>query len=284
MNNGSTINRGVSVTKRISDIKQPRGGYLKPSLFETTVLEDKNLLNEKENINPSLVGLVVDYMTRFLMGTNIEDAFIISLKGAKRSEIFTKQDNLAVAVGLLINIKDLDDKSIINACKLVTFDVWFRNPMAAINAIKYNEVLPDKETVDNIRIMINRSLYFFNLYGPITKDGFDFAPVNSTENQMIKSGEGTYGGYTSVVSSGDGDFLTKDTLWDFKVSKSKPTSHNTLQILMYWIMGQHSGQDCYKGIDKIGIFNPRLNIVYRYNIENLPKETIELIEKKVICY
>lgn len=27
-------------------------------------------------------------------------------------------------------------------------------------------------------------------------------------------------------------------------------------------MGQHSGQDVFKGITKLGIFNPRLNTVY----------------------
>ena len=31
-----------------------------------------------------------------------------------------------------------------------------------------------------------------------------------------------------------------------------PQSKDTLQILMYWIMGQHSGQKCFKNIDKIG--------------------------------
>ena len=49
-------------------------------------------------------------------------------------------------------------------------------------------------------------------------------------------------GYTKIVNAGDGDFLTKDTLWDFKVSKSKIDRKQTLQILMYWIMGKHSGK------------------------------------------
>ena len=45
------------------------------------------------------------------------------------------------------------------------------------------------------------------------------------------------GGYTNIVSSGDGDYLTEDTLWDFKVSKEEPKSKYTLQLLMYYIMG-----------------------------------------------
>lgn len=50
---------------------------------------------------------------------------------------------------------------------------------------------------------------------------------------MIKTGKGSYGGYTYTFESGDGDFLTADTLLDFKVSKSKPTNKHNLQLLMY---------------------------------------------------
>lgn len=101
---------------------------------------------------------------------------------------------------------------------------------------------------------------------------------------MIETGRGTYGGYTATVSSGDGDFLSEDTLWDFKVSKSKPTSQHTLQLLMYWIMGQHSGQDKFKNITRLGIFNPRLNTVYLLNMEDVSPEIIATVEKEVICY
>lgn len=101
---------------------------------------------------------------------------------------------------------------------------------------------------------------------------------------MLISNNGSFGGYTATVSQGDGDFLTSDTLWDFKVSKLKPTNKNTLQLLMYWIMGQHSGQEIYKKITKLGIFNPRLNVVYLLDIKKIPKDIIETVEKEVICY
>ena len=57
-----------SVTKRISMIKQPRGGYINKKELVVTQLDDGITLNENENIHASLVGLAVDYMTRFLMG------------------------------------------------------------------------------------------------------------------------------------------------------------------------------------------------------------------------
>lgn len=258
-----------SVTKRISEIKQPRGGYLKPSQFIIQTIDDKQVLNENENIHASIVGMAVDYLTRFIMGTDIVEAFKISCMGAKLAEQMFKQKNsLKTASNLLSKITGLNDKSIISACKLVTYDVWYRNPMGALMAKGVDETNPNKDTIKNIRLMVERSVKFWNEYGPIIKDGFTFEP----------------NGYTKTVDTGDGDYLTADTLWDFKVSKSKPTNKHTLQLLMYWIMGQHSGQDTYKNIHKLGIFNPRLNTIYTIEIDDIPQEIIKEIEKEVICY
>ena len=89
---------------------------------------------------------------------------------------------------------------------------------------KASDINPDKKTIYNIKTLIERCINFWEDYGPIEVDGFTF------EN----------GGYTDIVTSGDGDFLTYDTLWDFKVSKQEPKSDHTLQILMYYIMGKHT--------------------------------------------
>ena len=56
----------ASVTQRIAEIKQPRGGYLKPSEFEKIIINDGLQLGP-ENISPSTVGLAVDYLSRFVM-------------------------------------------------------------------------------------------------------------------------------------------------------------------------------------------------------------------------
>ena len=71
-----------SVTKRISMVKQPYGGYLNKKQFDVTAIDDGEILNEVENIHASLIGLAVDYLTRFMIGTSVEEAFKISLKGA----------------------------------------------------------------------------------------------------------------------------------------------------------------------------------------------------------
>lgn len=280
-----------SVTGRIKQIKQPWGGYIRPSSFTIRTINDGKTLNPIENVHSTIIGMAVDYLTRFIMGTPKNEAFKISLQGATiAGYIYAKHSHkiaskfflkvmgnklLKVAKKLLSEIKGLDNNSIINACKLVTFDVWYRNLEGAILAKGYYEINPDESTIQNIRIMVERSVSFFKEYGPITKDGFTFEnPVTGIENS----------GYTSIVDAGDGDFLTKDTLWDFKVSKSKLTSRHTLQLLMYWIMGQHSGQVIFKDITKLGIFNPRLNTVQLLEISKVSKETIKEVEDNIICY
>ena len=66
----------------------------------------------------------------------------------------------------------LDDNSIINACKLAGFDVARRAGVAAYRPVE--TILPDHETISNIRIMVERSASFLKEFGPIVKDGFTF--------------------------------------------------------------------------------------------------------------
>ncbi len=214
------------------------------------------------------IGLTVDYLTRLYMGASVDDAFSISLRGATVAASFGASNAIQLADKLLSNIKGIDDKSVINACKLTTFDVWFRNMPAALMAKKATDTNPDSYTIQNIQTMVKRSVAFWDKYGPIVKDGFTFEPY----------------GYTQTVNSGDGDFLTRDTIWDFKVSKSKPTNKHTLQLLMYWIMGQHSGKSEFKSITNLGIFNPRLNTVYTFPVSKVELDIIKMIETEIICY
>lgn len=248
----------ASVTQRIKEIKQPYGGYLKLSDFEIEEIEDNENLSE-ENIHSSLVGLAVDYLTRVMLGTPVEDAFKISLAGAKIINEETK------AYNLLRNIKRLDNISIFNACKLVGYDVCFRK--GSIGYKNVDNIEADNHTINNIKIMVKRSVTFFKKYGPIIKNGFTFE-----------------GGYTSFINSGDGDFLTEDTMWDLKVSSRTPTSAHTLQLLIYYIMGIHSIHGEFNNIQKLGIFNPRKNCIYTKNITDIPANVIDKVSLEVIGY
>ncbi len=249
----------ASVTQRIRQIKQPRGGYLNIKNFNMKIIDDGIILNEKENIHPSIVGIVVDYMSRFMTGTDILEAFKISIMGA------FNVGQLKTAAELLNNIIGLDDNSIFCACRLAEYDVAFRCGPEYFSNIEH--INTNKQTIENIRTMIKRSILFFDSYGPVTKDGFTFE-----------------GAYTPLITSGDGDFLTKNTLWDFKVSKKEPDSKYTLQILVYYIMGIHSIHEYFDNIQYIGFFNPRLNKIYTCDINSISNDIINEVSIKVIGY
>lgn len=250
----------VSVTQRINSIKQPRGGYVKPKEFTVTSLDDNVELNTDENIHSSLVGLAVDYLTRFMMGKPLNEAFYISLLGAAR----IREENYAKKI--LNKISGLDDTSIINACKLVGYDVCVRAGITRYQPVQ--RIVPDSSTIFNILTMVNRSIKFMKQYGPIVKEGFTFE-----------------GGYTQLVSTGDGDFLTENTIWDFKISNKGPSNAHTLQLLMYYIMGKHSiHHEEFNNIKNLGIFNPRLNNVYMLEISSIAPNVIEEVSLKVIGY
>ena len=79
------------------------------------------ILNPAKNISPNLVGLAVDYLTRFMSGASGgPEAFEISLQGA-----YNLGEDALVAK-LLAEVKGLDDISITNAIKLAGFDVCYR--------------------------------------------------------------------------------------------------------------------------------------------------------------
>lgn len=250
---------GHSVTRRIDEIAQPYGGYIKPKSFSIEHLGGTELDTASENVHPTLIGLAVDYMTRYMVSESKEEAFKISLLG---SGCVHEKDR---ALNLLNNIIGLDDKSVCSVIKLVGYDVCVRAGADAYTDI--DEINPDINTINNVRTMVERSINFFNKYGPIVKHGFTFE-----------------GGYTCLVGSGDGDYLTRDTLWDFKVSKKNLDSKQTLQLLMYWRLGLHSIHPEFKEIQYLGIYNPRKDIVYRLNVNEIPEEVVRKVDTDIIGY
>lgn len=262
---------------------QPRGGYVKLSDFEELSFDDGITLNDTENISPSLVGMTVDYLTRFSIGIPLSTAFLSSIRGAYNLGM----DVFKASAKLGKNIKGLDDQSIVNACKLSAFDEAYRGPGFANVVSSIDLINPDPITVSNIRVLVLRSISFWKQYGPVVETGFTFeSPEQKKQGLRDNSSLEAFisGGYSYIIANGEGDYLTKDTLWDFKVSKSKPKTRDTLQILIYWIMGRHSGQDVYKGINYIGIYNPRLNKAYLLDLGKVSANVIQIIEQNIIGY
>lgn len=294
----------VSVTQRITqynrEVGQPRGGLLNPKLFTVTQHADAHgaLDGKQENLHASVVGLAVDYLTRLAHtqllddepAQTLGDVFRASLLGARKvseqTEHTSALDDAVAALGKVTFspssvdstrfIFNVDETAVRVACQLATYDVALRAGVGFYNPAA-TQLVPDHLTVAHILTMVNRAGTFFAEYGPITSDGFLFV---GGEEYLA----GGRGGYTDLVDSGDGDFLTKDTLWDFKVSASKPNKDHTLQVLMYFLMGKESGLEEFADLTHVGIFNPRLNQTYRHAIEDVPAEVIDAVRRGVIGY
>ncbi len=115
--------------------------FLPPSSFEVIELNDNEELKE-ENVSPSIIGLTVDYMTRYIEGVVLEEAFKISIQGAKMMHYEKKAEEL------LNNITGLNKSSIISACRMVGFDSIFRAGPMTYKPIE--EINPDENTISNI--------------------------------------------------------------------------------------------------------------------------------------
>lgn len=248
-----------SVTGRISFWQQPRLGYIPPRTLKAEEYFDSHQLNRIAPTCKSIQGMAVDYLTRYMRGTPKHIAFQISLMGAKNV------DELDKATCLLNKINGLDGDSICAACQLVGYDVAYRRGPRYFTPIE--KIKPSQNMVQNIIILVNRSLAFLKRNGPVVLDGFTFE-----------------GGYNDIISRGDGDYLTADTLWDFKVSNEKPTARHTLQILIYYILGIHSIHPEFQDIKKLGIFNPERNTAYTIALEDITNETFQTVSRDVIGY
>lgn len=261
-----------SVTQRVKMVRQPYGGYIPMTRLTKTQLEDGQTLGP-ESVSPPTVGMAVDYMTRFVQCGDVYDAFSISMLGALRI------GEEAELRKILRHIKGLDDESIRYACMAVHFDGFYRAGLPYNGTLDYPDA--DAQTCANIRTMVERTTRFFERYGPVVSSHLVFP-----------------GGYSDVVRTGDGDFMTSDTLWDIKVSKNPPSNKNTLQLAMYFLMAKRSagqpwwgcipGCPCdlsnYANLTKIGIFNPRLNAVYQLDMGDVDEAVIRAIEKDVLVY
>ena len=138
-----------SVTKRIGTVSQPKGGYVSPSLFHVVEYDDGIMLPEIIPAFRATVGMAVDYLTRFMMGSKKDEAFEISLEGAR------KIDQFDTAYTTLQKITGCDDTSIQAACHLVVYDAVIR---AGAKEADPQDV--PEEIVKAIRILVGRCMTF----------------------------------------------------------------------------------------------------------------------------
>ena len=221
---------------------------------------DNLSLNGKENVPANYVGLAVDYLTRFRVTGNVEEAFDIPILGAKiLFHNYGMHKEYLHCLKLLESVKAGDISS---AVQLTAYDDVYR-----AGIIDLPTLLPDEATIENIKIMVNRGVSFLKRFSEV-KTGLTFE-----------------GGYTDIVVNGDCDYLTDNSLIDFKVLRGNVTKNHTLQILMYYLMGLHSIHSSeFQKVKWLAIFNPRKNVVYYINVRIISEAVINEVSREVIGY
>lgn len=256
----------ASVTAILEALKQPKGGFLPLKDFDSKTYPDNLTVVGEYGISPALVGLAVDYGTRIALGGDVEKAFDVALVGAgivgamkEAEELLAQIDPVALQSG------SPDEQSIAALCKLSGFDSAFRAGAKAYRPV--SEINPGAQTVADIGNLILRTKAFFEEQEAPVVSGFTFE-----------------GAYTDDAGASDGDYICGDTLWDLKVSKKEPTPKNTMQVLLYYLMGLRSSKDEFKAVTRIGLFNPWLQRSWSISVLDLDESFLSMVENDILGY
>lgn len=256
----------ASVTEILANIRQPRGGYLSLSDFDTKKHPDDLRVVGDCNIAPSLVGLAVDYGTRIALGNNPEETFEVATVGAAMVGASDVAESLIADIDVAaLRSGKIDEKSVVLLCKLSGFDSAFRAGASAYRPV--SEINPDRQTIADIGNLILRTKAFFDASAEPVIAGFTFE-----------------GAYTDDAGASDGDYICGDTLWDLKVSKGEPTIKNTMQVLLYYLMGLRSGKDEFKAVTRIGLFNPWLQKSWSMSVLDIDESFLSMVEGDILGY
>ena len=256
-----------SIEGLIPKVPQPNRGYLPISEFKQIKFTDGKYLEKHENLSPLLMSMTIDRLVSYMITKDIDEVFSVSLKGARIANDNGLDGALYDAYNLCDSIRGLDIESINSACKLVTFNVWVKSFRNASKTVSYKDININSATNFNIKVMVERTLRFFEKYGPVIANDYGFGK-----------------GYTKLVNYGLGDYLTVKSIVDLKILKSNPNKRHTLRVLLHYVMGKHSEKEIFKNIENICIFNPRLNILYIKPVNELEDDLIEIIEEDILCY
>ena len=167
-------------------IKEQSGLDIKHAAMLTRKDDGSYSINESQNISDA---------TKDKLNITENEALFKKILSHKKtlyvSDPFSSDSlkNKFDAYKLLSKINGLDAESIINASKLVGYDVCYRAGMAHFKPV--SEIAPDTDTIANIITMIKRTLSFWEQYGPIIKDGFTFKGGYTSIMMDIKNGRKT---------------------------------------------------------------------------------------------
>ena len=234
----------MTVTQFVQKYGQPYGGVLPRSAFTEKIIGEPIELDG--SVTPKVAGIAVDNLARYLLTGDGEEAFKFAIRGAALYPRYTDEKKL---------IGRLDGETVRSAwiaCALAMYEIAYRiGP--AYNRSK-EKFRPTKEDAEKLLKMARL--------------------VADTAGDAAATGAEFKGAYTTVVTKGDCDIISHDTLWDVKATKTAPNSAATLQLLVYYLMGLRTGREEFHAVTKLGIVNPRLGKTWTIGVSDIPEDVI----------
>lgn len=228
--------------------------------------DDKtDLQGDEESLKPTLLGTLIDYLTR-----------IVIYKDLKAFDFIKNTKNKKLIQQLKKDFRDIDytqltQENIKLVTRLCLFEHSFRGN-EYIDPLKENIEI-NTLTCDHIKIMLNRANNFFNKFGHPVLTQYKCSITTSLKEK------------TYVEVYGDGDYLLQDALVDFKVSKNGPTQDYVRQLLIYYIglVGKDLKKKKVKReeIKYLIIFNPRLDMFYKLDLESISEASLGEVNKNI---
>jgi hypothetical protein len=117
----------------------------------------------------------------------------------------------------------------------------------------------DDETLAHIAEMRARVSRCFERFGELVSP--DLRQVHSEKFQL----------------RGHLDFVSTNTIWDLKVSSTKPNNVDLLQLVLYWIVAKDDPDNGLE-ITHVGICNPRRDTAWRIAVADISSSVLRTLE------
>lgn len=233
--------RWLFVRGRAEQASQPRGGLLPLIFFDRYELGGASLTRRTESGNPGTIGSAVELIARW------------DLAGDPRAG----NDPSAAALEAIRGVRR-GEHTESGLGRLAAMQRTWEWNADEFDELEWEEGEGD-ETLMHIAEMRARISRCFERFGQPVRPGT--WAVHSERFHL----------------DGHIDFVTADTIWDLKVSVTAPGRADVLQLLLYWVALRDDPDNSLK-IVYVGIYNPRLDTVWRIAVAEIPQDVVSSVE------
>lgn len=286
----------MTIKQKANSIKQPRGKALldiKKCFNHGTFTDDKEL-TPVDSLSVSFMSTLVNNCIRFDNRTDNAWYYIFaeSMTGFNKYKQFMNKhinecvhlydripsvqlsaeiDSLNkslkrhchdvndIILPALSKMTTLDNNTIRLIAYLSQFDAMSDSRKIGDCVLSLNRKSIDNSTFENIKIMAER-----------TKNFFEWGNIKFNEAIPYLNAFG----YTEEVTSGRPDMVADGAIINVSLSKTPPTNKNTAELMLEYVMATKTGCAMFKNIERLIIWNPRLNQAWTCNVASTIDSTM----------